>query len=263
MARIRLNIDAAHGEVSFDSFIGLLENWLAILRDLDSAVSSEPAGTLKWSVTELSLGSAAVGIRSQSTKLPQDYGPEVATRFVEGFQQIEEEGTTPPYFSAFDLGKVQQLGRLLDRDGEGRFSITDVDRERTVEITRRAGVNAGQLMSPKHSATGSVTGRLEMISVHRQPQFSVYHARTNRAVRCRFKPDRMMEKVKDGLGRRVLASGTVHYNYKDEPIRVDLEDLEILPAEEELPKPEQLLGMAPDFTGESSTEQFLRRIRDA
>lgn len=262
MARLRLYIDGEAGQVPFGSFIELMNNSLAILRDLDSAISSDPTGTLEWVVTELNLGSASVGIQSRNTKPPKDHGREVATRFVGGLEQIEEKGTTPPYFSDFDLRKAQGLARLLERNGAQVFRAIDVDDERTAEITRRTSVNAAQLMAPKHRSIGSVTGRLEMISVRRGPRFSVYEALTRRAVNCRFKEE-MLELVKDALGRRVIASGIIHYNYKGEPIRVELEDLRILPREEELPSPDEILGMAPDFTGDSTTEEFIRRIRDA
>ena len=262
MARLRLYVDGNAQELSFDSFLGVMGNALDVLRDLDSAISSDPDGTLKWVITELGLGSATVGIQSVNVKPPTDYSSEVAASYVDGLQQIEYEGSTPPYFSDFDLRKTQQLARLLTTNGAWRFRATYVDGQKTAEITSRAGTNAAQLTAPKHRSLGSVTGRLEMISVHRGNRFSVYDALTRRAVGCGFKED-MLELVKDALGRRVLASGIVQYNFKGEAIRVQLESLEMLPREDELPSPETIRGMAPDFTGDLKTEEFLRRVRDA
>jgi tRNA(Ile2) C34 agmatinyltransferase TiaS len=40
------------------------------------------------------------------------------------------------------------------------------------------------------------------------------------------------------------------------------ENLAILPREEELPSPSEIRGMSPDFTGELTTEEYIRSLRE-
>ena len=112
-----------------------------------------------------------------------------------------------------------------------------------------------------YQESGSVEGKLEMVSIHASPRFAIYHAISGHSVRCKFDPHQLLDVVKEALGKRVIVSGLVHFNFKHEPIRVEIEDLMILPKEDELPSPSEIRGMAPDFTGDLTTEEYLRRLR--
>jgi hypothetical protein len=63
------------------------------------------------------------------------------------------------------------------------------------------------------------------------------------------------------LGRRIIASGKVCSNMKGEPLRVDAEDIKILRRKEELPPTSALSGIDPNFTGNLSTEEYIRSLR--
>jgi len=73
-----------------------------------------------------------------------------------------------------------------------------------------------------------------------------------------------MEKVKKFLGARVQVSGIVSRNEKGEPVRVLLEketDLKIFGFDLKILPFKKLGGSDPDFTGDLSTEEFIRKIR--
>jgi hypothetical protein len=58
-------------------------------------------------------------------------------------------------------------------------------------------------------------------------------------------------------------SGVVHSNAKGEPLRVDVERIDLLSREEELPSTADLAGSDPSFTGDMSTEEYIRSSRGA
>ena len=220
-----------------------------------------PRGSLEWLVTDVSFGSLSIGIEPKSRVTDADYRSRVVESFVDGLVQIQREGTTPPFFSDYGLRKARGLARALDKDGARAVRVRDIQRETEAEITPDVSSKLSQLVNVRYKEIGSVEGRLEVISVHRQPRFTVYDAITQRAVRCRFE-SHLLEVVKRALGRRVIVSGIVHLNYIGEPVRVDLENLQIVPEEQELPRPREMRGMSPDFTGDKQTEEYLRSIRD-
>lgn len=123
--------------------------------------------------------------------------------------------------------------------------IHDVERQVKATISPEVVPDLGQLINVRFQEIGSVEGRLEMISIHRVPRFTVYHTITQRSIRCKFEP-KLLDLVKEALGRRVVISGVVYFNYRHEAVRVDLQKLTILPKEEELPSTKELRGMAPE-----------------
>lgn len=91
---------------------------------------------------------------------------------------------------------------------------------------------------------------------------SLYDEETRRAVGCRF-PDRLFTTVKEALGHRVRALGEITRDRRGQVLRVDIERIETLPDMPSVPSVDDLLGIAPWYTGEQSTEDFLRSVRGA
>lgn len=113
----------------------------------------------------------------------------------------------------------------------------------------------------KRKTIGSVEGTLEAISIHRSKKFIVYDALTKKAISCEFGDDeKALAKVKDVLGKRVMVSGTVHWNAKSEARRVDVADIRVLGAAA-LPRAYELSGTYPEITEGLSTEDYIRSIR--
>lgn len=114
----------------------------------------------------------------------------------------------------------------------------------------------------KYRSSGAVEGRLEMVSLHPgRRRFHICHDLTGKAVPCSLPPE-LEPAVKASLGRRVIVSGVVSYGEKGHPLSVRSERLRILREDGELPSPEDLLGLAPDLTGDKSTEEYIGMLRD-
>ena len=105
------------------------------------------------------------------------------------------------------------------------FQVSTDDLEPAVSIGPRAAVNIDQLIHPGRKEIGSVEGRLNVISLAgRAPRFVLYETITRKAVSCRFTTERL-EEIKAALGRRVLVTGLVTFNRKEEPQKITLESL--------------------------------------
>jgi len=260
MTRLRLQIQGDIGTIPLPAFLSTVENWLDVLRDLDAAISRRAGGSLDWVITDLGTGSLCLEAEACNRIEDVDCASQVALAAVTGLDQLEREGTTPPYVSERGLEKVRSFVGAIGRHGVVGIRVSYETRE--AQLSARASANVDRLIPTRYTSAGSVEGRLEMISVHRKPRFVVYHDPTNKAVSCGFSEE-WLETVKNALGKRVNVAGVVHWNYKGEPTRIEGEDLRIIDSETTLPSIVELAGSMPGLTGELSTDEYIRRIRGA
>jgi len=212
-------------------------------------------------IEKVSTGSSiGIEIESKARDPKIDYGRKVAEVYSDGMEIIRNEGITPPYFSDYCLKRVWEVAKVLRGDGANALEIRDLTRHKSTEFDVQIATTTSQLMGSSYKSYGSVEGTVEMISIHRPPRFNVYHSITFHAVRCNLRQEDI-EKVRDNLGRRVVVSGLVSYNAKDEPKNVMVEELEVIPKEEELPTIDEFIGSDPNYTGAMTTEEYIRSIR--
>ena len=114
----------------------------------------------------------------------------------------------------------------------------------------------------KYRSIGAVDGRLETLSLHPgRRQFHIGHHLTGEPIECSLPPE-LEAAVKSGLGRRVIVSGVIAYGAEGRPLSVRAGRLRVVPEDAELPSTEEVLGLAPDLTGDKSTEEYIGMLRD-
>lgn len=135
-----------------------------------------------------------------------------------------------------------------------------------MEITQTSVRNLRDLMPETSRAIGSVEGTLEALSIHnpKKPIFVVYESMFGKAVTCRYSGLDILHKIKESLGKRVRVQGLISRNSRSEPRQVMLyraNDLEVFGSDLKVLPFRSLGGSDPDFTGDMSTEEFIREIR--
>ena len=260
MASLVLKVKGNLGTISLSTFITVIGSSFGILNDLDTAISRQPLGSLDWIIENAYGGSVAIEIKSKARDPEIDYGEKVAETYADGLEIINTQGITPPYFSDNCLRLLGKVAKVLSSNGADALEVYDRTREKYTEFDSGIGKTTNQLIRNSYESFGSVEGTLEMISIHKPARFNVYHSVSLRAVRCNLREEDI-EKVKDALGRRVVVTGLVSYNAKDEPKSIIVEEIEIIPKEEELPTIDEFIGSDPNFTGKMTTEEYIRSIR--
>lgn len=266
MARLLLTIRGELGRLSLNSFLGVLDNSLYVLRDLDKRISEERSGTMQWFITRVWEGnSVELELEPRVLRGQIDRRRPVLVGFTDGVEQIVKEGTTPRYFDWDDLVHVRNIVRQFGRDGlEGVvYSVEEYDKR--TNLTREAGSNVESLLGEYSHALGSIEGRIELISIHtRYKHFNIYQDVTQKAIRCNLPEEYESDVFKAAEGRRrVISTGLISYNRKGEPIRILLKKpLRFLKEEESLPSIKDMLGSAPDITGDLCTEDYIRSMRE-
>ena len=120
-----------------------------------------------------------------------------------------------------------------------------------------------RLVPETDKSPGSVEGTLETVSLQGSSRFTIYHSRTKKAIRCDIpKGSDLLDQAKEALGSRVLVAGLLHTNVCGEPLRILANTLRIFPENHELPSITSLGGRYPDMTGDVTTMDFIRSMRD-
>lgn len=271
MAVLRIDIQGNPKAIPYRSFIRVANNSLAILDDLDAWFSRRRAGAVQWLMNDLAAnGKLRLEIYSQPKELKRkklpDVAHEVTKSFVTGFRTLENEGRSPSFLSDTGMHRAEMLTEVIGHNGARAIVAVDMSSEQEVEITKQSAANLAKLIPAASRSIGSIEGTLEDISIHHGNHFVVYEVLTGKGVRCRFpKFGFLLEKAKENLGNRVIVSGVLARNTKNEPVRIVIErpadfkvfgvDLTALPLKE-------LGGKFPDLTGDLSTEDFIRSIRE-
>jgi hypothetical protein len=263
MGTMRLTIKGSLGQISAVSFAFIIDHSLRVLRDLDRRTSEERLGTIKWVVAGLGEGSLYVDLATRTTRGDVDHAPAVIHRFTTGLDWIQREGATPPYFSHDNVVAIRDIVRQFARDGVAGVDYRTSDGS-PVELSRRSEPELEKLVGVRYRALGSIEGRVELVSVRRGARrFNITHHRTLRAIRCNL-PEELEESIFEAIKerRRVVATGQIAYNAKNEPIRLEVKErLRFLGRAEELPTVDDLAGSDREITGPMSTEDFVRSLR--
>ena len=261
MARLRLKMEGRSKQVSMDSFLKVMKEIPELLGDIDRAVSRNRRGTLDWVISDLKTGSAYVEIESQVIRGDEDFAMPVAQYFTDGLYQIATEAVTPPLFSEGSIRRVLRIARNLKAFGNQSLVVSSPDIgvvERGAVLTGEAEPILKKLVSVHHKDIGAVEGMIEAVSL-RARRFNVFESVSRKVVKCAL-PKELEQIVKENLGKTVEVFGTISFNAEGEHLSIEVEHIRALEMET-LPSIEEIIGIAPDITGELSTEEFIRVVR--
>ncbi len=173
--------------------------------------------------------------------------------------ETEEEDAWPPFLDESNRGVVR---RIISRVRKAA-PITKVEAagHEPLLIERKEPVRR-KPRREVYSAWASIDGKLDVISVHRQPCFVIFEHGTQHRVRCMF-PDEWLDRVKNYLGNRVIVEGFIRYNQDGIPtILSQPTSIEVLPE----PKERDISvyrGSLPGITGGMSSYEYVRQLRES
>jgi len=117
-----------------------------------------------------------------------------------------------------------------------------------------------KLLEPIHKSRGSVTGRLETISVHGQNSFVLYPSSRGEEITCVFLDKKLLPRVLAAVEKRLTVYGTLHFSLgRAYPTRVDVDDFDEHPPVDQLPS---MLDLRGTITLNGPSEEIVRAIRN-
>lgn len=246
--------------IPIEVFAQAIEKLKEILAELDVSISGKER--IKWGVNRLRKGSAILEATPRVMKDPEyDRSAIIIPAFVNGIKVVSKSAVRPEWFTDEALDVTKDLAMLRDENVD-KISITGSINGRTpraIPLTTKIVSHIEKVIGPRFSTRSSVEGKLETISVHKTPRLTVYHSLTGKAVRCTFHRE-IIEEVKSALGKRVIASGIVYYDEKNNPTKVNLEHLRVL-GDEVLPTTDELTGYFDYSDNDITIDEFLGSSR--
>lgn len=244
------------------AFLEVLRLSLDLLDQLERAEHHLTRRPGHWLIAELKNSSAVATLHRPDA-------PDLQTprRLVEGMGDLRQRQELPAYFSSDVAEGLAKIGKQLRQPGVSGVTFglpsSDGRPRRSEQLTETVIENALASVEESDRALGSVAGVLDVINLRRGAhRVSLYDDETRRAVRCRF-PDELFETMRAALGRRVRALGEVTRNAHGQILYVNINKVEQLRDAPTVPSIDELVGIAPWYTGEQSTEEYLRSVRGA
>lgn len=260
----RIVIELSGKFIPLPTFTAAVDDLCDILAQLDVSISGKEH--LQWGISRNTRSKdkstlEAVPRLFKGHDIADNQVHRIIPAFLNGIRLINKKPMRPEYFTDGALDSAKELATIQNGDVSRVRILGSINgrMSKPVPISHKMVTNVDELIGPFYSTIGSVEGTLDTVSLHRSPRIFVYHSITRKAVRCKF-PMEMLEDVRRALGRRVIVSGIVQYNRQGEPIRVDMDSLRVMGAED-LPSTQDLSGSDEAFTGAMSTAEYIRSIR--
>ncbi len=250
---LSIRVSSSRGAIPLSSFLRIADKALAILNDLEAAISEGEGRSVQWRIAEVSLGSPLTMTLTGECEPDPGIVSDVTRAYIQGLNCIEQGPEAPPYFSEAALEHAKTIVSVLDEE------ITEVAFHAgglTAAPTRRLAANVAAL-TRTFEDFATFEGRLEMISVHERMTISVYDTLTGERIPCHFKAEHL-PKIKSLLAERVAVQGRATYSRSGRPICLEVEQIVGLRDNDQLPQFRDLEGI--DVTGGIEPAEYLRRL---
>jgi hypothetical protein len=263
--KITIQLEGAEqegGDLTLSNFIEHLNNVRALLAEADRIVAGEQQATV-FRVTNLSHNSPSA---IELTGFPRVPGKDFADQVVEYVAQSLDNLIRKKQFPKNATQKfVRDIKKFVGGagkrvDGLKVFSpALDAPIVITEEITKE--LDATVLRQVR--SFGSVKGMMQAYNSHAKTKFfNLYPPIPGVEVKCVFSKD-LLAKAADAVEKNVTVTGMLIYTVGNVfPDEVQVNDIEVHRPNDELPRLESFGGVASDATGEKSTQDFIKQLRN-
>jgi hypothetical protein len=262
--RITIQIEGTGpgGNVQLQDFLRELDSIRLALIHTEHLVSGRSERTVTYQVVDLSHNSPATIVIEanpiETVRRKRDYSHATLRNFVSSINTIRRTGRLPARVDTATLESYKALG--AKDSGTSRMLIRNAGKEVQIDETFRKKID--KITPPDEHALGTMTGMLEAVNLHNASTFNLYPIIGPTRVTCTFKAS-MRHQVIAALDHHVTVQGQLNYKFKDRfPYSIDVQSIEVLPDEADLPTLYEARGIAPDITGDESSSDFINRIRD-
>jgi hypothetical protein len=254
-------LDEDNGDVRLNDFVLQLDILKKALSETQKLISDRPISYFK--IVELRQNSPAQIVLEA---VPTRYEDEIQTqalidKFFYSISEIDKgnypEGFTHETFDAYkDLTSLREKKRLTEiailRNGNEPDLLADF------------ATNIEKIMGADEFEFGTYTGMLDAINIHNQNIFYIYPTSQLPKLKCTFSKEIRAIAI-SAIGKYVTVTGEKRLKPKITdalPYEMHANEIEIHIDEDNLPDLKGLKGIAPGLTGDKSSEEFVRGIRN-
>ena len=243
------------GAVFFADFRDFCANLSACLRATEAAVVGT-GSKLKYKIVGLELGSACGDLGGRQARQGRDIRDKVLNTFRRTVAAIQKGKTPDRRLNQEALETFRKLAVPLDHQTR-QVWVDDT------LITPAFAVNLDKIVGATLPSETFVSGRVDRVNVHERLEFVLYPPIGGVAITCLF-DEELLPKVRRALRRNATVHGKFYFRENSAyPDRAVAHSLDIHPDDDDLPTLGSLRGIAPGLTGELSSVDFVRALRDA
>jgi hypothetical protein len=252
------------GDVRLGEFIEELGAIRTALRLTERLLIQSDTQSVDYKIVNLSHSSPAkvtIGITSREP-VYRDTPRKISRRFTSALQMVRRGHR---YASRLDPRTLEAFQSITAPTKKHVSQITVTgERNQSVRIDQQFERSLARLLEGDESERDEIIGRVERVDIHNKNQFDIYPVIGSSRIRCSA-PNRLQKEIRAAIGRTVAVDGWALYR-KDSPFPYAMKVEDIGPPleeDEDLPKMEDLRGIAPDATDGKKPEDFIRELRDA
>lgn len=249
-------------QVRFADFLRELNLFLQLLNETNKMM--QPSGDLSndYRIIDLSHSSpATVTIEALSKSKNVDLTEKVISEMFTVLREIESGVELQKPLTIPFLVSVRDMSSIV---GSSLNDVRIISQENEFSFNKPLSERISKLLRSEEVYPGSVRGMLESINIHNGANvFRIYPDIGASKLSCHFSSE-FLEDAIAGVGKYVEVRGVLKYKTTAKyPFHIDADSLIVLPDEDDLPKFNDVFGIAPNATGAMSSEEFIRNIRDA
>lgn len=226
------------GDVTPEQFMAAVRAFFGALDETAHAVAPEGAMP-KWRV-QVKEGSNIVAVEPASS-VPPAVVQATYARIDEGVRQLAEGNLQASRLPETALRHLKTLSELTENRGSPIPIRLWVNR-RPVTVNTDIARVIREDWRANYKDYGTVEGRLTAIQEHGTLQLLLKDEWLKQTVRC-YVPEEKLPEVFAAFRKRVEISGVIHYRRNGTPISVEVESIELLPSDDELPSHEDVRGL--------------------
>ena len=252
-----LGVDGALGEMDFPSAMQALQRGYELLDRTAHRLLGDRADGLRWHLTGLQEGSALTMLEASPTEevtLAElwEMVDTYAFDFADPIGRLPED----------DVPILRELLAGLDRTASGSLFTQRVGGGPRVTTAPAQVLPLLQTPAdrPQLRVIGSVIGTLESLAVHTKREASFYNDVDKRRVLVLL-PRPTMSACTLPCANELRFFGVLQEDSAGRPLRVRLQDIEVLPPDDDLPTLSSLIGSMPTLTGGLTPDEYLERNR--
>lgn len=253
---------AEGGLIRADAFVDSLNSITKNIKKTDKLISRSGTSSFYLKLVELSYQSPAIVVMEAIPSDPNiDLREKTIEKFCSVYQAVQDETVAD---KEIDYSLIEALNETMQIIGKHLNSIRIVTNGYDLNLNKIFKAKVDLILVPEEKSIGYIRGMLEYINIHQNKNlFRVYPDIGPTKVSCHF-PQELMGKAIDSIGKFVEVKGEIKYKAISKyPHEIIVEEIEAFPDEKELPSLYELRGIAPDLTGKLSSEQFIRKVRNA
>lgn len=249
------------GHVRISTFIAEIQLLYSTLRTLDKSLSATRAIATDYRITDLRHSSPAlVEVEAVPRKVDQDRARDVVGSFLSLLYGVEKQSIP---VGGVDFDALENIKGMTAPIGKTLLGLEVSANGYTFDLDREFRGKIAMLTRIEEEYSGSIRGVIEAINVHDDAnEFRIYPDVGPVKVVCSF-PRELKTEALAAVGRFVLLTGVLKRKQSARyPHAMTVSKLTVPPSDDEIPSLMALRGALPEITGDLSSLEYVRRLRD-